>query len=129
MRIANFDFTHNRKEEGLRLMPRILTQTEKLTASCFHTWEFQANLFRCPGTAIPQNARAAGSWLNWVQSQGSEQDFLDTWTWMHRNQLADEKSAVQVASTSGSARPIEPRRRCGPTGWARAEATISSRSF
>lgn len=100
MRVANFDFTHNRKEEGLRLVPRILSLTPNFDGIVFSYVGISGEpVSRLLGTAIPPTSRAAHSWLDWVQSHGSEQDFLDTWTWMRQNGLADEKSAVEVTST------------------------------
>jgi hypothetical protein len=100
VRIANFDFTHDRRDEGLRLVPRILAESDQFDELVFSY--VQASGVAAPkllGVVIPATPRAAHSWLRWQMRAGTDQDVLDTWTWMRKNQFADEKSAVEIATT------------------------------
>lgn len=100
MRIANFDFTHNRTEEGLRLAEQILRQTEEFDGIVFSYLGISGKpVSQLLGTAVPPAPRPARSWLGWVRSRGTDQDILDTWAWMRRNGFADEKSAVDTTNT------------------------------
>jgi hypothetical protein len=100
MRVANFDFTHGRVAEGLRLAPRILSQTENFDDLVFSY--VRASHVAAPqllGSVIPATPRVARSWLQWQRRLGADQDVLDTWTWMRQNGLTDERSAVDTAIT------------------------------
>ena len=100
MRAANFDFTHDRKEEALHLVPQILSQTNNFDGVLFsYLWISGESVPRLLGTAIPPLPRAADSWLRWLWSKGTDQDILSTWTWMWRLNIADEKSAAETAWT------------------------------
>lgn len=100
VRIANFDFSHDRRDEGLRLVPRILSasdQFDELVFSYVHTSGVAAP--QLLGTVIPATPRVAHSWLRWQIRMGTDRNVLDTWTWMRRNQFADTNDAVQVSAT------------------------------
>ena len=100
MRAANFDFTHGRREHGFLLSARILSQTsafDEIIFSYLQRADVPAGMLL--GTAIPAASRPARSWLGWLRAHGSDQDLCDTWTWMQRNALLDEKSAGEVAWT------------------------------
>ena len=100
MRIANFDFTHDRTEEALRIVPRILSQTDEFDGIVFSYLEVSGKpASQLLGTAVPPAPRAARSWLGWVRSRGTDQDIVDAWAWTRRNRFADEKSAVDTATT------------------------------
>ena len=100
MRVANFDFTHERTKEGLRLAGQILTQTNGFDGILFSYMGISGEpVSRLLGTAIPATPRAAASWMGWVRSRGSERDILDTWAWMRKNGLADEQSAADTAAS------------------------------
>ena len=100
MRAANFDFSHDHAGEGLRLVPRILAQTGTFDEILFSYVRASATpTQQVLASVIPAEPRAAHSWLAWQLRAGTEQDLLDTWAWMRRNRLADQKSAVSVAST------------------------------
>jgi hypothetical protein len=100
MRTANFDFTHDRKDDGLRLVPRILSQTNNFDGILFSYLRMSGEpVSRLLGTAVPPLPRAADSWLVWLRSQGSNQDILSTWTWMRRLDIAGEQSAADTAWT------------------------------
>jgi len=100
MRAANFDFTHDRYDQGLALSKNILTQTSAFDQILF-------SYFTRPGVpvetvlalAIPVQLRPAHSWLDWVQINGSEQDISVTWSWMMANHFADEKTATEITWT------------------------------
>jgi hypothetical protein len=98
MRAANFDFTHGRREHGFLLSARILSQTgafDEIIFSYLQRADVPAGTLL--GTAIPTTLRPARSWLAWLRAHGSDRDLQDTWTWMQRNALLDEKSAGEVA--------------------------------
>src|ERR1035437_1439652 len=98
MRAANFDFTHGRREHGLLLSARILSQTgafDEIIFSYLQRADVPAGTLL--GTAIPNASRPARPSLGWLRAHGSDQDLQDTWTWMERNALLDEKSAGEVA--------------------------------
>ncbi|MGD0776468.1 MAG: hypothetical protein ABSC05_26935 [Candidatus Solibacter sp.] len=98
MRVANFDFTHGRREHGFLLSARILSQTsafDEIVFSYLQRADVPAGTLL--GTAIPATSRPARSWMTWLRAHGSDQDLQDTWTWMQRNALLDEKSAAEVA--------------------------------
>ena len=100
MRAANFDFTHGRREHGFLLSARILSQTsafDEIIFSYLQRADVPAGMLL--GTAIPAASRPARSWLGWLRAHGSDQDLQDTWAWMQRNALLDEKSAGEVAWT------------------------------
>jgi hypothetical protein len=48
---------------------------------------------------VPATARAARSWLGFVEARGSDLELLQTWAWMGANRLADQKSAVELTRT------------------------------
>ena len=100
MRAANFDFTHGRREHGFLLSARILAQTsafDEIIFSYLQRADVPAGALL--GTAIPAASRPARSWLGWLRAHGSDQDLGETWAWMKRNSLLDEKSAGEVAWT------------------------------
>ena len=100
MRVANFNFTHERTEEGLRLAARILSQTEEFDQLLFsYLQNARVPIARILGDVVPATPRPARSWLGWVRSRGSDRDVVDTWAWIRRNHLEDERSAVETAST------------------------------
>jgi hypothetical protein len=100
MRAANFDFTHDRSVQGLRLAHQILAQTyayDEIVFSYLQSTHLPiAELF---SSAIPATPRVARSWLGWIRAHGPTQDVVDTWTWMLRNHFDDERSATDVASS------------------------------
>jgi len=98
MRVANFDFTHDRIEEALQLTPRILLQTSNFDGILFSYLETSGEpVSKMLGRAIPATPRVAGSWLSWMRARGfSDRDLIDTWTWVSRYHLADDKAAVDT---------------------------------
>ncbi len=100
MRIANFDFAHDRAEEGLRLAPRILSASDQFDELVFsYVRASGAATPQLLGIVIPATPRVAHSWLRWQMRAGTDQDVMDTWAWMRKNQFADERSAVEIATT------------------------------
>jgi hypothetical protein len=100
MRAANFDFTHGRREHGFLLSARILSQTDAFDEIIFSYLQRADAPAAAPlGNAIPAASRPARSWLGWLRAHGSDQDLCETWAWMKRNRLLDEKSAGEVAWT------------------------------
>ena len=100
MRVTNFDFTHNHAQEGLRLAGQILTQTSGFDGILFSYLGISGEpISHLLGTVIPASPRPALSWLSWLRSRGTNQDILDTWSWMRNNRLADERSAADAVST------------------------------
>ena len=100
MRAANFDFTHDRTEEGLRLAARILSQTASFDEILFSYLQTSGEpISKLLGNAVPATPRVARSWLAWLRAHGSDDDVVRTWSWMRRYDLPDEKSAVETAST------------------------------
>lgn len=100
MRAANFDFTHGRREHGFLLSARILSQTDAFDEIIFSYLQRADAPAAAPlGTAIPAASRPARSWLGWLRAHGSDQDLCETWAWMKRNRLLDERSAGEVAWT------------------------------
>jgi hypothetical protein len=100
MRAANFDFTHGRREQGFLLSARILSQTsafDEIIFSYLQRADVPAGTLL--GTAIPTSSRPARSWLGWLRAHGSDQDLCETWAWMKRNRLLDERSAGEVVWT------------------------------
>jgi hypothetical protein len=100
MRAANFDFTHGRRDEAILLSSRILSQTSAFDEILFSYLQ-RAGVPVRPllGTAIPTAPRPARAWLGWLCAHGSDQDLCETWAWMKRNRLLDERSAGEVAWT------------------------------
>ena len=99
VRIANFDFTHDLTDEGLRLVPRILAESDQFDELVFSY--VQTSGVAAPqllGSVIPATPRAARSWLRWQMRMGTDQDVLDTWKWMQRNQFTAANDAVQITS-------------------------------
>ena len=100
MRVANYDFTHGRHQQGLLLTARILRLTNLFDEILF-------SYLLAPGIpagtllggAIPMDARPARSWLRWVSAHGQDQEAIATWVWMKKNRLLDEKLAGEVAWT------------------------------
>jgi hypothetical protein len=63
MRIANFDFANDRQEEGLRLVPRILSQTDEFDGIVFSYLGVSGKpVSQLLGTAVPPALRPARSW-------------------------------------------------------------------
>ena len=98
MRVANYDFTHGRQEQGFLLSARILSQTNSFDEIVF-SYLLAANVpaRTLLGTAVPATSRPAQAWLSWLRTHGSDQDVGETWAWMKGNRLVDEKSAGEVA--------------------------------
>ena len=100
MRAANFDFSHGRAEHGFQMANRILQQTDAFDQILFsYLTHSGVGTSRLLGTAVPATARAARSWLSWLRAYGSDQDLLQTWSWMRQNGLADQRSAVDLSWT------------------------------
>jgi hypothetical protein len=98
MRVGNFDFTHGRREHGFLLSAQILSQTsafDEIIFSYLQRADVPAGTLL--GTAVPDTSRPARSWLAWLRAHGSDQDLCETWAWMSRNRLLDEKSAGEAA--------------------------------
>jgi len=99
VRVANFDFSHDRQAEGLRLIPRILLQTDAFDELLYSYVRASAvPLPQLLGTVIPVNMRVAASWLNWEQRTASDHDVLDTWAWMRQHRLDSETAATQTVA-------------------------------
>lgn len=101
IRAADFDFSNHREDHGLQMANRILRQTDAFDQILFsdfvHSGSGTSTLLR---TAVPATARAARSWLGFLRAQGgSDEDLLQTWSWMRQNGLADQKSAVDLTWT------------------------------
>jgi hypothetical protein len=100
MRAANFDFTHDRSDQGLHLATRILSQTSAYDEIVFsYLQSTHAPILGLFSRVIPTTPRVAHSWLGWIRAHGSTQDIVDTWSWMLQNHFVDEKSATDVASS------------------------------
>ena len=98
MRAANFDFTHDRSEHGLRLAPKILSQTSAYDEIVFSYLQYtHLPIGKLFSIVIPATPRVSRSWLGWVRARGSNQDIVDTWSWMLHNHFDDERSAIDVA--------------------------------
>ena len=94
MRVANFDFGHERAAQGLQLVPRILAQTSDYDEVLF-SYIQRSGLTAADvlGTTIPPAERPARSWLVWTQEHSSTAELLDTLSWMQAEGLTDEKTA------------------------------------
>jgi len=100
MRAANFDFTHDRSEQGLRLAPTILSQTSAYDEIVFsYLQSTHLPIGELFSSVIPATPRVSRSWLSWTRAHGSTQDIVDTWSWMLQNHFDDERSATDVASS------------------------------
>lgn len=100
MRAANFDFTHGRRDRGFVDSAHVLSQTSGFDEILFsYLSRSGVPISQLLGNAVPALARCARSWLVWLRTHGSESDLETTWSWMHDNGLADEKSAVELAQT------------------------------
>jgi hypothetical protein len=100
MRGVNFYFNHGQPAKALPLAGRILAETSVFDGAIFS--DFRAA--RLPvstllGTGVPNIARAARAWLDWLRDNGSDADLSETWVWMQRNRLLDQRSAVNAVST------------------------------
>ena len=94
MRVANFDFAHERSEQGLQLVPRILTQTSDYDEILFsYIQRAGLNAADVVGTTIPASPRVARSWLVWTREHSSTSEVLTTWSWMQREKLTDGRTA------------------------------------
>jgi len=100
MRAANFDFTHGRAIEGLRLSKQLLRQTDAFDDLIF-------SYFAASGVgvqellvdAVPSEPRAARSWSRWLLTHGTDEDLRRTWSRMKADQLLDPKTAVDFPWT------------------------------
>ncbi|MEQ1909702.1 MAG: hypothetical protein ABMA15_12815 [Vicinamibacterales bacterium] len=99
MRVANFDFAHERSSQGLQLVPRILEQTSDFDEILFSYIERAGlNAADVVGTTIPASPRVARSWLAWTRERSSTSEVLTTWSWMQREKLTDEKAANETTN-------------------------------
>lgn len=98
MRSANFDFTHDHVDLGLRLAGRILREETSFDQILFSYLQRSGRPFpELLGTAIPATPRAARGWLAWLcLNNGTDSDLGATWAWMSRNRLADQGVAVSL---------------------------------
>ncbi len=100
MRAANFDFTHGRRDHGVRMASQILSQTGAFDQILFsYLLSSDVPVSSLLGTAIPATPRAAQAWLTWLSDHGANQDLLSTWSWMRQRQLLEPKSATGLAWT------------------------------
>jgi hypothetical protein len=100
MRAANYYFTHGELAKALRVSYAVLRQTDAFDQVLFSYFR----LLRIPTSqllggrlltgAVPATPRAARSWLDWVRANGSDQDLLETWSWMKSNGLLDRSAAA-----------------------------------
>jgi hypothetical protein len=98
MRAANFDFTHDRMDEEISLSNRILRETDAFDQVLFsYLTHSGLESSRYVDRAIPKLPRPAQSWLTWLRSHGSDEQVRETWAWMRRNQLLDEKTAESTS--------------------------------
>jgi len=98
MRYANYDFTHDRLSHALPLAARILDSTPAFDEILFsYLQRSGATIPELLAAAIPDSARPARAWLDWLGSSGSAQDLIETWTWMQPRGLLDGPSADRVA--------------------------------
>lgn len=100
MRAANFAFGHERTERGLELMPAILAQTDEFDDILF-SYVDRAGLHAADvvGSAVPPTPRAGRAWARWVSQHGSDADVLATWSWLQREKLTDQTTAVSIVNT------------------------------
>jgi hypothetical protein len=104
MRVANFDFTHARRDHGMLMAHQILLQTTAFDQILFSYLlqpgvPIPGGVKQLLGVAIPATPRAAQSWLDWVRANGSDLDLLATWYWMRQHQLFAAQSAAHLAWT------------------------------
>ncbi len=98
LRAGHYDLTHGLEDQGLQMENRVLTQTDAFDQGIFQDFRQSGRTTAALlGPAVPPTARASQSWLTFLEARGSDRDLLDTWAWMKRNQLADQKSAVDLA--------------------------------
>ena len=106
MRVANFDFAHDRSAQGLQLVPRILAQTSDYDEILFsYIQRSGSNAADIVGTTIPASLRAARSWLVWTREHSSTRAVLTTWSWMQRERLTDDRRQMKRRTRCGSAKP------------------------
>jgi hypothetical protein len=95
MRGVNFYVGYGNAGKIAPLSMRILAQSGDFDQILFSYFQrMQTPVTELLGNAIPNDARAARSWLDWLRTHGSEADLTATWTWMQRNHLLDKPSAV-----------------------------------
>lgn len=100
MRAANFDFTHGRTAHGLQMAHRIIGQTDAFDENLFFFLTHSGvSVSSVLGTAVPATDRGAQFWLTPLRVYGSDQDLLQTWSWMRGNGLGGQQSAVDLAWT------------------------------
>ncbi len=99
MRVANFDFAHERSAQGLPLVPRILTQTSDYDEILFsYIQRSGLEAADVVGTTIPAVPHAARAWLAWTREHASSSEVLTTWSWMQSEGLTDEKTANETTA-------------------------------
>jgi hypothetical protein len=100
VRVAHYDLGHDREDQGFEMTNQVLRQTEVFDQSVFNDLAHcGVATFELLGSAVPATARAARSWLGFLEAQEADLDLLQTWAWMGANRLADQKSAVDVTRT------------------------------
>jgi hypothetical protein len=100
MRAANFDFTHGRRDHGIVMASRVLSQTGAFDQMLFsYLLKSGVPVPKLLGGVIPATPRVAQSWLEWLSGQGTDGDILSTWSWMRHCRLTSAKSAGDLAWT------------------------------
>lgn len=97
MRVANFDFTHDRQDQAVVLCRQILSRTNLFDQILFsYLTQPSRPTTKLIATAIPADTRAVKSWIDWLNLNGTEQEILATWSWMKANHVTSRDLAVQV---------------------------------
>jgi hypothetical protein len=100
MRVANFEFTHDRTTEALALVPRILRQTSAYDEILFaYLGRLRLEPAQMLGSTIPASPRTGRSWLAWTLNHSTTEDAMATWVWLQREGLADQRSATDTVNT------------------------------
>ena len=100
MRAANFDFAHGRRDRGFMDSARILSQASGFDEILFSYLTGSGTpISQLLGKAVPAKARSAQAWLVWLHTHGTDSDLETTWSWMNKEGLTDQKSAVELTRT------------------------------
>ena len=110
-RIANFAFTHDQREMGLRVTPLILERTSEYDEILFSYLAVPGSpTSGLLGSAIPASPRPARAWLAWMREQAAPEDVVATWQWMQQAKLTDEPSTIETVRVLWASRAYDEAR-------------------
>ena len=128
MRATNFAFAHGQTERGFRVSGRILSQTSVFDEIIFsYLRRSGASMSQLLGTAVPLDERAARAWLEWLRTDGSDQDLKETWIWTKNKHLLNQQVAIDVVSSLWERRSFHLARELW-VGWEVANGKMMAQS-